>query len=102
MSTKRPLSFLLAIPFLALLTANAALSDSPEEDLIHAHDSMRKIGPVLARMYESSKTVQAQRSLHAPWRGALASQTTDTVGVDLYATDEVTLKKDLAALGASK
>lgn len=102
MSTKRPLSILLAIPFIAMLTANAALSDSPEEDLIHAHDSMRKIGPVLARMYESSKTMQAQRSLHAPWRGALATQTTDTVGVDLYATDEVTLKRDLAAIGASK
>lgn len=101
MSIRRNASLLLAIPLLAVLGANHALAASPEEDLIHAHDSMRKIGPVLARMYESSKTLQAQRSLHVPRRGALLSQATDTVGVDLYAADEVTLRRDLDALGAT-
>jgi len=97
------MSSLFAFSLMAMLSASVALGSSPEEDLIHSNDSLQKIGPVLAKIYHGSQLTQNQRSVAAGVKSgsALMRQADSTVGIDLYATDEVTLRRDLAALGAT-
>src|SRR3954452_2222724 len=93
--------FVALISLLSLCSINLASAQSAEEDLIHANDSFKKIGPVLAKIYKGSQLAQTQRSVGVRSGSALMRQADSAVGVDLYATDEVTLRRDLAALGAT-
>jgi len=82
-----------------LLTVDIASAASPEEDFIATDSVSRKLGPILGNVYQEYQRAPNKRAFKT--RNPFIKVAAGTVGVDLYATDEVLLRRDLVALGAT-
>ncbi|MFL6549091.1 MAG: S8 family peptidase [Povalibacter sp.] len=89
----------LGLSAISLLNIGAANAASPEEEFIQAGEPMKKIGPVLANLYEEYQRAADKKAFKS--RSSLVKVANGRVGVDLYAADPVLLQRDLIALGAT-